>query len=107
MKPSQRLTIDKETNEVTLSSTKNYNYATVWKQNKLVFKNITLKDLCKKLERKYKVTIEIKNKELEKYHYDGTFDKETIKDVLLILSETLPIKCIMNQKTKHIIIIKK
>jgi len=64
---------------------------TSWKDNKLIFINMELKELIVLLERKYGVDIEVLNTELLDYHYDGTIKNETILEVLDLLSETLPI----------------
>lgn len=65
---------------------------TSWKDNKLIFINMNLKDLIVLLERKYGVDIEITDNNLLDYHYDGTIKNETILEVLDLLKETLPVK---------------
>jgi transmembrane sensor len=65
---------------------------TAWKDNKLIFINMNLKELIVLLERKYGVEIEITDNMILNYHYDGTIKDETILEVLDLLKETLPIK---------------
>jgi len=65
---------------------------TAWKDNKLIFINMNLKELFVLLERKYGVDIEVTNDLILNYHYDGTIKDETILEVLDLLKETLPIK---------------
>ncbi len=65
---------------------------TSWKDDKLVFRNEPFESLTIKLERWYGVKIEIENEEIKKYHFNGTFEKETIHDVLNIIHFALPIK---------------
>jgi ferric-dicitrate binding protein FerR (iron transport regulator) len=65
---------------------------TAWKENKLIFINMNLKDLFVVLERKYGVDIQVTNNLILNYHYDGTIKNETILEVLDLLKETLPIK---------------
>jgi len=65
---------------------------TAWKDNKLIFINMNLKDLFVMLERKYGVEIKIPDNSILNYHYDGTIKDETILEVLDLLKETLPIK---------------
>ena len=65
---------------------------TAWKDNKLIFINMNLKDLFVVLERKYGVDIQVTNNLILNYHYDGTIKDETILEVLDVLKETLPIK---------------
>jgi len=65
---------------------------TAWKDNKLIFINMNLKELIVILERKYGVDIQVTNDLILDYHYDGTIKNETILEVLDLLKETLPIK---------------
>ncbi|HEX3008708.1 MAG TPA: FecR domain-containing protein, partial [Bacteroidales bacterium] len=65
---------------------------TAWKDNKLVFRNEPFESLVIKLERWYGVNIEIKDEEINNYHFNGTFEKETIQDVLNIIHFALPIQ---------------
>lgn len=65
---------------------------TAWKDNKLIFINMNLKELFVVLERKYGVDIQVTNNLILNYHYDGTIKDETILEVLDLLKETLPVK---------------
>ena len=65
---------------------------TSWKENKLVFENINLKDLFVLLEGKFGVEIEVADNIVLDYHYDGTIKNETFLEVLDLLIETLPIR---------------
>ncbi|PKP13222.1 MAG: iron dicitrate transport regulator FecR [Bacteroidetes bacterium HGW-Bacteroidetes-3] len=55
---------------------------TSWLDGKLVFRNTQFKNIIKKLERHYNVSIINKNTELNKQYFDATFDVETIEQVL-------------------------
>tara|TARA_R110002020_G_scaffold184120_1_gene380969 strand:- start:67205 stop:68362 length:1158 start_codon:yes stop_codon:yes gene_type:complete len=62
---------------------------TSWMQGKLVLKSMKFKDIEKKLERHYGVSIQNKNKELGDREFTATFDVETIEEVLnTFVSET-------------------
>lgn len=65
---------------------------TAWKDNKLIFINMNLRELIVVLERKYGVDIEITDNIVLDFHYDGTIKDETILEVLDLLKETLPVK---------------
>ncbi len=65
---------------------------TSWKDNKLIFINMNLKELITILERKYGVDIQVTDNKILNYHYDVTIKDETILEVLDLLKETLPIK---------------
>jgi ferric-dicitrate binding protein FerR (iron transport regulator) len=69
---------------------------TSWKDDKLVFRNEPFESLTIKLERWYGMSIVIEDEEINKYHFNGTFEKETIHDVLNIIHFTLPIKYTIN-----------
>jgi transmembrane sensor len=68
---------------------------TSWKDNKLVFRNEPFESLTVKLERWYGVKINIEDEEIKNYHFNGTFEKETVQDVLNIIHYTLPVKYIV------------
>jgi transmembrane sensor len=72
---------------------------TAWKDNKLIFINMNLKELFVVLERKYGVDIRVTNNIILDYHYDGTIKDETILEVLDLLKETLPVKYTIEGQT--------
>src|SRR5690606_28277691 len=62
---------------------------TSWMQGKLVLKGMKFKDIEKKLERHYGVSIQNKSKELGDRVFTAAFDVETIEEVLnTFVSET-------------------
>ncbi|RIH65026.1 DUF4974 domain-containing protein [Mariniphaga sediminis] len=65
---------------------------TAWKDNKLIFINMNLKELFVLLERKYGVDIEVADNVVLNYHYDSTITDESILEVLDLIAETLPIR---------------
>lgn len=70
-----------------------------WKENKLIFINMSLKELIVLLERKYGVDIEVNDESILDFHYDGTIKDETVLEMMEILQQTLPIHFeIQNQK---------
>ena len=90
LKPGDQAVFDKNIREMVLRNV-NTRWYTSWKDNKLVFMNMDLKDLIILLERKYGVEIVVKNQDILTYHCDGTFKNETIIEVLEIIKKTLPI----------------
>lgn len=91
LKPGQQLIYNKETRSIQVNEVNTRLY-TSWKENKLVFINMSLKDLKTLLERKYGVNIQIVDKDILDYHYDGVLKSETILEVLEIFRHTLPIE---------------
>jgi len=71
--------------ENTISTGKvNTSLYTSWMTGIMVFRNTPFKEIVKKLERVYNVTITINNKELVNEHFNASIevDKETIEEVL-------------------------
>lgn len=107
LKPGEQLIYNKELKNIQINEV-NPKWYTSWKENKLMFVNMSLKDLRILLERKYGVDIEISDKSILNYHYDGTIKNESILEVLEILRETLPIqykivgqKIVINKNVKE------
>uniref|UniRef100_UPI0032173BB4 FecR family protein n=1 Tax=uncultured Draconibacterium sp. TaxID=1573823 RepID=UPI0032173BB4 len=88
--PGEQVVLNKTSNKITLKKV-NPKWFTSWKDNKLIFINMNLKDLIVLLERKYGVEIEVKNKEILDLHFDGTIKNESIIEFLEIVQNTLPI----------------
>lgn len=91
LKPGEQATLSAESNELNIQNV-NPIYYTSWRNNKLIFMNMNLRELIVLLERKFGVNIEVKNESILDYHCDGTFKNETIIEVLQIIQKTLPIK---------------
>lgn len=65
---------------------------TAWVENKLVFVEEPFKDVAKKLERWYGVSISFSDPKLEWIPLTGTFTKENISETLYALSVAIPFK---------------
>jgi len=63
-----------------------------WIDGKLTFKYEPFEDIIRKLNRWYNVDISIKDKSLQSYIYYGTFQNETLDEVLKLLQYTAPIR---------------
>lgn len=90
VKPGEQIILNKDSKEISIKNV-NPEWFSSWKDNKLVFVNMDLKELVVLLERKYGVDIEVKNKEILKLHFDGTIKNESIIEFLEIIKNTLPI----------------
>jgi ferric-dicitrate binding protein FerR (iron transport regulator) len=90
LQPGEQLTYTKSKG-INISDVNTHRF-TAWKDNKLIFINMNLKELFVLLERKYGVDIEVADNMVLDYHYDSTITNETILEVLELISETLPIK---------------
>ncbi len=97
MKPNERLVFSK--NKVTIQKTPNASKFAAWKEGKLVFRGDPMTEVARRLARWYNVTVVVGDKELEKYVFRGTFQDDTLEEVLRYLSMTSPIRYrIINRK---------
>jgi len=98
--PGEQLTFDRGTNDMIVNKV-NTKLFTSWKDNKLIFINMSLEQLIILIERKYDVAIEVEDNSILDYHYSGTIKNETIFELLDIIKFTMPIRYIIeNQKIK-------
>jgi ferric-dicitrate binding protein FerR (iron transport regulator) len=68
-----------------------------WKDNSLVFDEISFHELAKIIERRYDVEITIEDKKLEAYKYTGNFRNiEDITKVMSIIKATTPVNYTIN-----------
>ncbi len=96
--PGQQLVYDRESNTVATGTVKPGYYSS-WKDNKLIFINMSVKELVILLERKYGVDISVMNPSILNYHYDGTIKNEGILEIMELLRKTLPIAYQVNGQT--------
>lgn len=81
LKPGFKASWNKTKNNISVEEV-DTNIYTGWINGKLIFKNSQFKNIIKKLERHYNVTIINNNSKLDEKNYDATFDVETIEEVL-------------------------
>jgi transmembrane sensor len=72
-----------------------------WIDRKLVFDDDCLDEMVRKFSRWYNVDIIIRDNELRDYTYVGSFQNETLDEVLKVLSLTAPIDFIEKQREKN------
>jgi transmembrane sensor len=101
--PNERSGSPIEQEQIVVSSSVDVELHTAWKDDLLVFKSETLENISYKLERWYDVKIHIEDEELKSYRYTGKFaHKETLNQVLEILSLTTPIHYTFEQNDLYI-----
>lgn len=71
-------------------SLKNAAQYTDWITGKLVFENASMQEVVKKLSKHYNLDIEIKDRRLNEYVFNATFQDETIYQVLNMLKKSSP-----------------
>jgi transmembrane sensor len=89
LKPDERLVYRNE--KVNLSMTDASKYA-AWVDGKLVFRGDPMAEVARRLERWYNIDVEIVDKDLETYTFRGTFQDDSLAEVLRLLSMTSPIR---------------
>jgi ferric-dicitrate binding protein FerR (iron transport regulator) len=89
MKPNERLVFTN--GAVNIEKTDASKYA-AWVEGKLVFRSDPMIEVARRIERWYNVDVELVDKELEKYVIRGTFQDDSLEDVLRFLSMTSPIR---------------
>ncbi|MDR1667304.1 MAG: FecR family protein [Bacteroidales bacterium] len=65
---------------------------TSWKDDKWVIKAENMESLMRKIERKYDVTVSIKDESVKKYVFSGTLKSYPLEQVLEVLSLNAPIR---------------
>ncbi|MDP4210625.1 MAG: FecR family protein [Bacteroidota bacterium] len=91
---------DKESainNNVKVASNVNTNIYTSWKDNLWIIESEPLKNIAIILERKFNVSIDIKSPELNQYTFSGTFNNETLEQILDIIKLTAPLNYQINK----------
>jgi len=63
-----------------------------WKDGKLIFRDTSLEEIFKRLERHFNVEIEFNNKYNKEYKYRATFRNETLAQILDYLSKSAALK---------------
>ena len=89
MKPDEKLVFENGT--VKISTTNALKYS-AWVEGKLVFRNDSMTEVARRIERWYNVDVRLVDKELEKYVIRGTFQDDSLEEVLQYLSMTSPIR---------------
>lgn len=89
MKPDERLVFSD--GSISINTTDASKFA-AWKEGKLVFRGDPMSEVARRIERWYNVTVQIGDKELEGYIFRGTFQDDSLEEVLRYLSMTSPIR---------------
>lgn len=91
LESGDQLVYNKTNNILSLKSGVDTRLFTSWKDNKLIFIEMSFDALVQLLERKYGVEIEVADKSILESHYSGTIKNETILEILTIIEHTHPI----------------
>ncbi|MCT4587796.1 MAG: FecR family protein [Carboxylicivirga sp.] len=91
LKPGQQYVYNAQNKKGEINEVMTELYST-WRHNKLVYINKSLGEMIQGFEKKYGVEIVVVDQDLLQYHYDGTFENESIIEVLELLKLTWPIE---------------
>lgn len=89
MKPNERLIYTSNSININLTETTKYS---AWKEGKLIFRGDPMTEVARRIERWYNVEVELVDKELENYVIRGTFQDDSLEDVIKYLSMTSPVR---------------
>jgi len=90
MNPNQHLSYDSISDKANVIEEDVYKYI-AWKDGKLIFRNESLPVVAHKLSLLYNVDIELHGEKLKEYRYWGTFQEESLTNILKFLKVSSPI----------------
>ena len=70
-----------------------------WKENQMIIESKKLSDLVEILARKYKVAFEFKSEDIKRFRFSGTFEDETLQQVMDVIKISSPIDYTIAGKT--------
>jgi transmembrane sensor len=95
LRPNDKLTVELDVNKHELEKVEHYSNAdatevmeTAWLRDELVFRDQSFETLAVQLEVRYGLPIVFQSENVKNYRFNGTFKKETLQQVLYILSRT-------------------
>ena len=91
MSHGQQLIFNKKDGQIGISDV-SIMVETSWKDGKMVFRRSDMKDVVRRLSRRFNVDILLDDKEIHDYEYSATFTTETLDEILYLLEKTAPIK---------------
>ena len=101
--PGEQAIIDPLSNNITVQQVDTEIYSS-WVRNQLIFRNETLSEVVKRLERWYNITIEIDDKFISDKKLTATIEYESITEVMDLLEITLSLKYEYNKNERKLII---
>lgn len=64
---------------------------TSWKEDRWVIEGERLESLMHKIERRYNVSVYFTGEEIKDYRFNGSFEGETIDEVMKIIHRAMPV----------------
>lgn len=92
MKPGETAVYKKKNNTLDIAENNNYRDASYWKDNKLTFKNSSLKDVLTILSRHFDVHFDIKNPKISSFTYTLNCKGSDLSHVIEMMEAITPVK---------------
>ena len=89
--PGEQLLYDKQSQKSKKNKVDVYGKI-AWKDGKLIFRNASLEEILKRLERHFNVEIQFNNRSGKEYKYRATFRTETLSQILDYLARSADLK---------------
>lgn len=101
LSPDQKAVLDLHTGEVKVEKILFGTDASAWKRGELVFRNVAFKDVLKKIEETYHVTIIMKTGNVDYYNdlFTGVLSRTNINEVLEVIEYAYHLKAILKDGT--------
>ncbi len=100
LEPGECIKYNSQENNCTLESGDIQKYIG-WKDGLLIFKNDSIPEIAKKLERWYNVDVKIVNEDVKKFTCTATFSEETLSQVLELMSLASPVSYSLTPKVRY------
>jgi ferric-dicitrate binding protein FerR (iron transport regulator) len=100
LKPDEHLVYNKSTKEIIKTNIDSKNY-TSWKDGLLIFKNVPMSEIAKRLERKYNTEIILHGDSLKSSIFRATFQDENLEEICKMLATVAPIKYKIHKREKQ------
>lgn len=100
LEPDQKLVFNKYTKELVKTRICSKNYSS-WKDGLLVFKNVPMTEIARRLERKYNTEIILHGDSLKSSIFRATFQDENLDEICKMLSTVAPIKYKIHKREKQ------
>lgn len=96
LKPGETGTLQKNNKIIVFTKEENLN-ALAWKEKRLVFKKTALSRVVENLEEYFNIDIDIKNKNVLRCRFTGSFSKPTLEEIIEALSVSLNLHITMHE----------
>lgn len=98
--PDQQVIYNKSTRQLTKATIDSKSY-TSWKDGLLVFKNVPMSEIARRLERKYNAEIILHGNSLKSSVFRATFSDERLDEICKMMSEVAPIEYKIHKRNKQ------